>query len=588
MASDYRSPLMFDANAPKPLDVGYEQPQARFTKETRSSETYEWTETDEVEERTTETAIKVTTCKKKPDVARKQSLPFVTETGTARPKGTSRTLIRSHARRKPDNRTKTPSQAAVILPRNGSSDTVEEDEERRSLVSDHHQLSLFPRRALVDPFQTLPVSDAGNTQFYIHYYDAVFSETSSPVNPRKEYLSFVMTDAALLHATLSHSAVRHNILHGLPSPDSVYHKAKAIQIVNHRLRKPVPECTDATITAVACLALFEQLTGSTSSAKLHMDGLEAMVNTRGGIAAIRQGSHVRKLTTDLGSKTCFRNQDPDPKILCFTELTFLEWIDSCASILLEIPARFTLTLPSDEETPTEWFPYSSLAQTYLAKLTAHTCLPALSTEVISVYWGIRNVTQLKEMTSRLSKPPEILAYSDMVERLERQAVVILQSATLISSNPDTAILVLWANATLLHIYMFMREMPLGISFLGTLSQRIRGALSSLRASDLGNVQTLYPEMCLWVYVMGGIGGIATDERMYFAGLTRTLCEVTRFRGGDVSVDVNDVEEYLAEWLWCEAYKGVSTEGFWVEFRGAEVSPEDVEVDIAIDEHRTDE
>ena len=71
--------------------------------------------------------------------------------------------------------------------------------------------------------------------------DAVFSETSSPVNPRKEYLSFVMTDAALLHATLSHSAVRHNILHGLPSPDSVYRIAKAIQIVNRRLRRPVPE-----------------------------------------------------------------------------------------------------------------------------------------------------------------------------------------------------------------------------------------------------------------------------------------------------------------------------------------------------------
>ena len=79
------------------------------------------------------------------------------------------------------------------------------------------------------------LSDTGSVD------DAVFSETSSPVNPRKEYLSFVMTDAALLHATLSHSAVRHNILHGLPSPDSVYHKAKAIQIVNHRLRQSVPE-----------------------------------------------------------------------------------------------------------------------------------------------------------------------------------------------------------------------------------------------------------------------------------------------------------------------------------------------------------
>ncbi|KAG4415687.1 hypothetical protein IFR04_011192 [Cadophora malorum] len=313
--------------------------------------------------------------------------------------------------------------------------------------------------------------------------DAVFSETSSPVNPRKEYLSFVMTDAALLHATLSHSAVRHNILHGLPSPDS---------------------CTDATIIAVACLALFEQLTGSTSSARLHMDGLEAMVKTRGGIDAIRQGSHARKLTT---------------------------WIDSCASILLEAPARFTLTLPPDEERPTEWFPYSNLAQTYLASLTINTSLPALSAEAISVYWGIHNVTRLKEMTSRLSKPPEILAYSDMVERLERLTVDILQLAALAISDSDTAILVLFANVTLLHIYMFMREMPLGISFLSMLSRRIRRVLSSLAPIEVEKIQTLYPDVC-------------------FAGLARRLCEAITLsqEEKESDLDVNDIEEYLREWL----------------------------------------
>lgn len=55
MESDYRSSLNFDANLPKHPDVVLAQSQARFTKETRSSETYEWTETDDVEEWTTET-----------------------------------------------------------------------------------------------------------------------------------------------------------------------------------------------------------------------------------------------------------------------------------------------------------------------------------------------------------------------------------------------------------------------------------------------------------------------------------------------------------------------------------------------------
>ncbi|KAH7364136.1 hypothetical protein BKA65DRAFT_490504 [Rhexocercosporidium sp. MPI-PUGE-AT-0058] len=556
MATDYHSPCsppMFDANAGQPenLNVGHEQPQAGSTKETRSREMYEWT--DDVEAWTTETAIKVTIYKKKPDLPLKQNLPFVTETGTARPKGTSRTLIRSHARRKPDSRTKAPSQTVPIVPQNGNSNSRDESTESssHSHVSQPH-LSLFPRKAAVDPFQTLPVSDAGNTQFYIHYYDSVFSETFSPVNPRKEYLPFVMTDTALLHATLSHSSVRHNILHGIPSPDSVYHKAKAIQIVNRRLRKPIPECTDATITAVACLALFEQLTGPISSAKIHMDGLEAMVDTRGGITAIRQGSHARKLTT---------------------------WIDSCASILLEAPARFTLALGDDEDHPTDWFPYSTLAQTYLTKLATHTSLPQLSTSIISIYWGIHNVTQLKEITSRLSKQPEILSYSDMVERLERRTVDVVQSAQFNSeSNANSAIILLFGNAILLHIYTFMREMPLGISFLSTLSQRIRRTISSLPPGVLDELQSTYPELCLWVYVVAGIGGIGTDDRCHFAGLARDFGNRMSLTG------LAGVETFLRGWMWCESYGGKGTEGFWNDFRGHGESMEDVENELLAEEN----
>ena len=104
-----------------------------------------------------------------PQLTVAQSLSFVTETGTARPKGNSRTLIRSHARRKPDKKTKTSSHVHLIRPRDRSSDTKEGSEQRCSPFPDQNQLSLFPRRAVVDPFQTLPASDAGNAQFYIHY-----------------------------------------------------------------------------------------------------------------------------------------------------------------------------------------------------------------------------------------------------------------------------------------------------------------------------------------------------------------------------------------------------------------------------------
>lgn len=153
-------------------------------------------------------AIEITTYKKKADVAQKhvrasteirnpqltkyQSFPFITETGTARPKGISRTLIQSHARSKPDKKTKTSSQVPFIRPRAGSSDKREENEQRRWLVADQLQLSLIPRSAVVNPFQTLPVLDAGNAQFYIHYCEGpsgLITCCSLPAPPI--YLTFI-------------------------------------------------------------------------------------------------------------------------------------------------------------------------------------------------------------------------------------------------------------------------------------------------------------------------------------------------------------------------------------------------------------
>ncbi|KAL2072613.1 hypothetical protein VTL71DRAFT_11956 [Oculimacula yallundae] len=577
MASDYYSTMNVDADAgqTKPSEMAYEQPEAHLVAETWSTNTEDCI--DNLEAWALGTEIKITSYKRKSDVARKQvditylcseqkltfhlsqNLPFVAETGTARPKGSSRTLIRSHARRRPGTKAKVPSQLIAILPQNDCSPT--KDESDRSLLrTSQPQLSSFPRKASVDPFQALPISDVGNSQFYIHYYDSDFSESFSPVNPRKAYLPFVITDAALLHATLSHSSIRHNMLRGVPGADPAYHNAKAVQIVNERLRKPVPECTDATITAVACLALFEWFfpPKATHRSSIKCEPTYGRSRSNGEDTRWHQVYQTRescKKTYNMVNHLTPTSQ--------YTSKVHTRRIDSCASIFLETPARFALILEADEEDPTSWYPYSPLASTYLSTLITHTCLPALSTSLIVIYWGIHNVTLLKEVTSRLSRPPEILSYSDMVERLERRIVDVIQSPSLKNNiNADTAILSLFANAALVHIYAFMRDLPLGIVFLATLSRRIRGTLDGLTMGGRMELGVLYPELWVWVLVMAGIGGVRTDERMFFAGLARDFCDGLEIRGAD------GVESFLKGWLWCEMYRASNTEAFWKDFREA--------------------
>jgi hypothetical protein len=66
----------------------------------------------------------------------------------------------------------------------------------------------------------------------------------------------------------------------------------------------------------------------------------------------------------------------------------------------------------------------------------------------------------------------------------------------------------------------------------------------------------YPEMMLWVLIMGGLGGIGTPSRGWFANLVAEVCSVSGLRGG------NEVAFTLAEFLWSELYRSPVTMGFW--------------------------
>jgi hypothetical protein len=91
--------------------------------------------------------------------------------------------------------------------------------------------------------------------------DSVFAKNDCPLNPRKEWLPFAMTDPALLHATCSYSAGSLAALQGKPvTPEMMYHKAESIRLLNENLRNLndyVP--SDSTITAVASLTMLEVL-----------------------------------------------------------------------------------------------------------------------------------------------------------------------------------------------------------------------------------------------------------------------------------------------------------------------------------------
>ncbi len=160
------------------------------------------------------------------------------------------------------------------------------------------------------------------------------------------------------------------------------------------------------------------------------------------------------------------------------------------------------------------------------------------------------------MTSRLASPVEIDSYTDMVERLERQTVTIVQSDFLAQLEDNNAIFLLFGNAALIHIYLFMRDMPGGLPLAAKLSTRIFTILSFLSPPTFQTLQAVFPELMLWVFIMAGIGGIKTPNREYFARLT---AQSSRQLGVD---DADQLAGYLGEWLWSQLYRAPVTSNFW--------------------------
>src|ERR1700689_4805752 len=87
----------------------------------------------------------------------------------------------------------------------------------------------------------------------------MFVHTYSPVIPKEGMLQFSISDSALLHATLLHSALSISMLRGQSyTSDLLFHQGEAIRFINERIGDPYNKASsDATIAAVANLTTFE-------------------------------------------------------------------------------------------------------------------------------------------------------------------------------------------------------------------------------------------------------------------------------------------------------------------------------------------
>ncbi|KAE9362796.1 hypothetical protein N431DRAFT_357902, partial [Stipitochalara longipes BDJ] len=388
-----------------------------------------------------------------------------------------------------------------------------------------------------DPFHILPIDERGNSYALIRQYDALFGSWYTPVTTafsikKEEFISFAISDPALLHATLAHLAMTF-----CNPEDMFYHIGQAINLVNKRISDSSHESiTMETIFAIVCLTSLELRSGSVASIKIHLDGLEALVEGKGGMQSIARD----KIATVL-----------------------LYWIDMLCSIILDTKPRFKYLNQSSHPDFKKPESNSISGLRYKKKLFNLTGFQDLSQETTEIFDELNELIAKKVKVLKLNKmdatEEDIQNLRIYIGRFIHRLIALAQYKVLDIQNQNSLIYRLFGNAALAHVLMFtcgINRRVCGIHVLTSISARIR---TSLELVDVRYFQIAYPEMMLWIIMIGGLAGAGAEDQGWFARLLGESCCAAGIIGAD------ELAISLTGCIWSDSYFLPIFKGFWDDF-----------------------
>ncbi|KAN0090582.1 hypothetical protein V8E51_019161 [Hyaloscypha variabilis] len=487
---------------------------------------------------------------------------FIGETGHSRPKGAARRLVRSQAKRNLFGRKQNrPKQVVRQLRPNFGLDRSKgpdrSKEPSNSACPSGQLIQLIQRISKnnpgwtsnkFDPFNILPGDESGNAYYLFGNIDpvchSIFNPPYSPVKPiegRLDLLKMAVFDTSWFHLACAHISITlSRIRCTAMKPEAIYHLGQAISIVNKRIANFHHESAtekDETIGCVLPLAFFE-VRRSKASGKIHLDGLEALVKSRGGIKAL------------LASNRTIAKQTI--------------WNDVVGAWILGSEPYWEVEI-RDMATGPDLHPehYSGIAARYQSRLSTLTGLPDLSQETIKVYSFLRHLIMDKETLAGVQEMGIAEADFQFLQNFSFYVAYRLVAITrhqLPETTNRKAVLIykLFANAGMVHILLFTWNTPTIIRGDPRLiSTRFRELLEMI---DVQAYQIAYPEMILWIITIGGLASIGSVNQPWFIKLLAQSCRAAGIAGQA------ELASLLADFLWSGFYLGHIFNGFWADLK----------------------
>ncbi|KAL4962983.1 uncharacterized protein BDV14DRAFT_177346 [Aspergillus stella-maris] len=152
-----------------------------------------------------------------------------------------------------------------------------------------------------DPFQTCPVHLTSQHQKLLHHWIGthaamMFEDLDvTEFNPMKDvWFPLDLSNASSFNCIMAHSAAHlahlyagTPICRGIYSSDALEYKTEAVSILRRWLCDPERELCDDAFSAVVRLLTFERYWGTVGNWKVHRDGLQRMIEAKGGVEALQ-------------------------------------------------------------------------------------------------------------------------------------------------------------------------------------------------------------------------------------------------------------------------------------------------------------
>ncbi|CZR65887.1 uncharacterized protein PAC_15787 [Phialocephala subalpina] len=422
---------------------------------------------------------------------------FIAQTEGRRPKGALLSLVRSQAKRKKANRNQSSESKRVLAP-----------------LRPNHRIERARDPQNVDP-QNLP-----------------FPGSLDSLIPRRKNPSPILSPASNLVDPFDTLPVdKSGNSQYLLSQYGITFENSNRPYSPFRSAVPKDELFSFAITDTAILHLRSGFS-SRESVMIHLDGLEALMKNKGGIQCLATHKMIYKFTF---------------------------WITTLCSLAMGLKPRFELVEPEPYDDLPELEPLSPLLARYKSKLYNLTGLKDLSQETIEIYHILRYLITEKERIACSHKSTitreEIESMQAYTDHLLPRIIALIQytSPDPSPSNQNARIYPLFGNAGLSHVLMFTRNVPPRVSTPKLFSMRLRAHLEVI---DIESFQIAYPEMMLWVIMMGGLASIRTPDQGWFATQLAEFCNAAGIDGTD------ELATYLAEFMWSDFYLGLVFKEFW--------------------------